>query len=62
MKDICFFIEVTGESIGLWIMVNVTEYDNGFCHEGKVIRKYTGWIKALDDSGMPEIWYWPRGC
>jgi hypothetical protein len=55
------------ESNGLWTKVKVIKRIEEPC-TGKLSDKenveYTieGWIKIVDDNGLPNLWYYPRGC
>lgn len=63
LKGDAFIITLTGTFEGLWAEVNVTEYTEHPCLEGRLTgRKWTGWLKLLDNQGFPNIWYHPSGC
>ncbi|MFC1887441.1 hypothetical protein ACFLYK_01385 [Candidatus Cloacimonadota bacterium] len=58
-----FEIKLTGKTKGLWAEVVVEEYDSHICvGDHNLLNKYEGWIKFLNDSGYPNIWYYTRGC
>lgn len=58
-------ISLTKETKGLWVKVSVKEYKEHPClAEGDlvILNTYEGWIKLLDDSGEPNVYYYARGC
>ena len=63
MKGETFLIKLTGKTNGNWAEVKVSEMDippcDGDAHE---VNTYSGWIKAIDDKGFPNIWYNVVGC
>ncbi|MBN1897853.1 MAG: hypothetical protein JW827_03665 [Spirochaetes bacterium] len=63
MKDSSYQIRFTGKIKGMWMQVNIELYNStaGPC-EGELIKKYKGWVKAIDDKGYPNIWFWADGC
>ena len=63
MRGDLFSIQLTGTTQGLWAEVKVEQYDVHPCEgDSKTLNSWTGWIKLLDDSGYPNIWYYPSGC
>lgn len=58
-----FEIEPTGKSEGLWAEVIIKKYDSDYCEEPhNLIDTYKGWMKMVDDSGYPNVWFYTRGC
>lgn len=57
-------ITPTGQKKGLWLEVNVVRYDVHFCTDGQghIAERWKGWLKAVDDEGYPNLWYYTRGC
>ncbi len=57
-------ITPTGQKKGLWLEVDVVRYDVHFCAdgEGHIADRWKGWLKAVDDQGYPNLWYYTRGC
>ncbi|MFK7926209.1 MAG: hypothetical protein AB8H47_29945 [Bacteroidia bacterium] len=64
VKGDLYRIQLTGKTaLGLWAEVNVEEYNKHPCDDGELTgKKWTGWIKVLDDTGYPNIWFDTRGC
>ena len=63
MKGDLFFINLTGERKGNWMKAKVEQRDVHPCEgNDQLINTFTGWFKALDDKGFPNIWYYTRGC
>jgi len=55
-------VKFTGKINGLWAEVAVEQYDkHPLMEDGKIINKRTGWIKAIDEKGRPQIWFYTRG-
>ena len=59
IKRELFKINLTGQTKGLWMQVNVTRVSPDCLKE---FEQYQGWIKALDDKGFPNIWSANSGC
>jgi hypothetical protein len=58
-----YLIHLTGARKGFWMEAIVEYWPEHPCNGGESATKnYTGWIKALDDKGFPNIWYFTRGC
>lgn len=58
-----YLIKLTGKREGFWMEAKVEYWTEHPCNGGEAATKtYTGWIKALDDKGFPNIWYFTRGC
>ena len=57
-------ITPTGKKKGLWLEVDVVRYDVHFCTDGQahIAEHWKGWLKAVDDQGYPNLWYYTRGC
>jgi len=62
-----FEIKLLPQSQGNWNKVKVTKYQEHPC-KGNLTKEENieyileGWIKTVDDSGTPNVWYYPRGC
>ena len=61
-------ISPTNEHIGLWTKVNVIIMKKHPCNETNlmteeenIVEKLEGWIKILDDDGLPNVWRY-KGC
>ncbi len=62
-----FEIKLLPQSKGNWNKVKVIKYQEHPCKGNLTKEENTeyileGWIKTIDDSGTPNIWYYPRGC
>ena len=57
-------ITPTGQKKGLWLEVDVVRYDVHICADGQghIAERWRGWLKAIDDQGYPNLWYYTRGC
>ena len=60
-------ISPTKEHKGLWTKVKVTISKEHPCgtdltEEKNIIEELEGWIKTVDDNGLPNLWYYSRGC
>lgn len=56
-------LHFTGKSKGAWMEVKAELWPLHPCEGGeKASKTYTGWIKALDDKGFPNVWFDTRGC
>jgi hypothetical protein len=52
---------------GAWMKVKVKKYREHPCEsdlpQEKIVEYETeGWVKIVDDSGLPNVTYYPRGC
>jgi hypothetical protein len=59
-----FEIIFTGKTKGQWAEVEVRKYrsvEEVGTENGKVIKKYEGWIRAIDKKGEPAVWFYTRG-
>jgi hypothetical protein len=50
-----------------WVKVKVIKYKEHPCigelsPEELIEEKFEGWIKLIDDNGLPNVWYYSRGC
>ena len=57
----------TGEHKGQWSKVKVIKYKKHPCEGGEpgeenIEFELEGWVKAIDDSGSPNVWHFTRGC
>jgi hypothetical protein len=60
-------ISPTTEFNGLWTSVKVIISKENPCvtdvtDEENTIEELEGWIKIVDDNGLPNLWYYSRGC
>jgi hypothetical protein len=57
-------IVLTGEHQGAWSKVKVIKLSEDRCLGGEEIEgsALEGWIKAIDDEGWSNIWYYAKGC
>ncbi|MEO9075800.1 MAG: hypothetical protein ABI263_00745 [Gelidibacter sp.] len=60
-------ISPTNQHSGLWTKVKVTISKEHPCvtdlsEEENFIEELEGWIKIMDDNGIPNVWYYSRGC
>ncbi len=62
-----FEIKLQKEAQGNWNKVKVIKYQEHPCkgnltNEKNIEYILEGWIKTIDDSGTPNVWYYARGC
>lgn len=62
-----FEIHLKKEIQGNWNKVKVIKYQEHPCKgnlskEENIEYILEGWIKTIDDSGTPNVWYYSRGC
>lgn len=62
-----FEIKLTGETSGQWAKVRIKKYKDHPCNtspDEKDNLEYIseGWLKVLNDTGVPNIWHYTRGC
>ncbi|NQW36152.1 MAG: hypothetical protein HQ471_04010 [Flavobacteriales bacterium] len=62
-----FEIKLQKEAEGNWNKVKVIKYQEHPCkgnltNEKNIEYILEGWIKTIDDSGTPNVWYYARGC
>ncbi len=66
LKGPLYGIVLTGNTEGSWAEATVSRYSTNPCKSSgltpKAIETQSGWLKVIDDGGMPNIWYFPRGC
>ena len=60
-------ITPTEQIEGNWVKVKVTKYKEHPCVSALdpkelVEDKFEGWIKLVGDNGLPNVWYYSRGC
>jgi hypothetical protein len=60
-------ISPTNEHIGLWTKVKVIIMKEHPCEtelteEENIEEILEGWIKIIDDNGLPNVWNYSRGC
>ncbi|MGK7392215.1 MAG: SH3 domain-containing protein [Candidatus Cyclobacteriaceae bacterium M2_1C_046] len=61
-----FQITPTKETKGNWVKVLVKKFKehpcvNGF-DEDLIQYELEGWVKIVDDKGLPNVWFYSRGC
>jgi hypothetical protein len=66
-KGDLFEITPTEQSEGNWVKVKVINYIEHPCVSGMnqdelIEEKFEGWIKLIDENGLPNVWYYSRGC
>lgn len=63
-KEFYHQLQMTGNFQGNWAEVEVSIYESmdARCRSKQVEKKLKGWIKYLDDSGYPNIYYIPTPC
>jgi hypothetical protein len=62
-----FEIIPTEQTEGNWVKVKVIKYKEHPCiselNQNELIEeKFEGWLKLIDDNGLPNVWYYSRGC
>jgi hypothetical protein len=62
-----FEISPTHEHNGLWTKVKVIKRKEHPCEstlsdKDNIEYELSGWVKIVDDSGTPNVWYNARGC
>ena len=63
MNSTNYDIAVTGNSNGNWLEVQVRKRKFPYCEGDESINEVKkGWIKAIDNSGFPNIYFYPKGC
>lgn len=63
IKEDRFLIKLTGNQEQKWFEVEIEEYEQHPCSgEKKLIQVWKGWIKAINDDEIPNLWYYTRGC
>ncbi|HNW70012.1 MAG TPA: hypothetical protein PKI01_06395 [Bacteroidales bacterium] len=67
LKGDCFMIRLTGTIEGFWAEAEVKKYAARPCKSADLSSLspdvvMNGWIKILDDSGVPNIWFHVNGC
>ncbi len=67
LKGDLFEITPTEQALGNWVKVNVTKYKEHPCssdlsQEELIEYKLEGWLKLVDHNGLPNVWYYSRGC
>lgn len=60
-------ITLTDEYKGLWNKVTVIIRKEHPCNsslpeEENITEELEGWVKLIDDSGTPNVWFYVRGC
>ncbi|OQX08064.1 MAG: hypothetical protein BWK76_24040 [Desulfobulbaceae bacterium A2] len=56
--EVVAFSEIAGH---LWVQVRILETDS--CSEERTgVVSVTGWMPFYDADGMPQIWFYSRGC
>lgn len=67
LKGDYYLVNLTGKTEGLWAEVIVKKYNFLPCKAKdintlKPVSEQSGWIKIVDDSGTPNIWFHTHGC
>lgn len=67
LKGDLFEISPTGQMQGAWAKVKVKKYKEHPCVsdlEQDELTEYEleGWIKIVTDEGLPNVWFYARGC
>jgi len=67
LKGDHFIIRLTGNTDGLWAEAEVRKYGTRPCKSADVASLtpdaiMKGWVKILDDTGVPNIWFHINGC
>jgi len=67
LKGDLYEITPYNESVGLWTKVKIKKYKEHPCSSNlneteNVEFEIVGWIKIVDDSGVPNLWFYARGC
>ena len=57
-----FVIKIIGPWKGSWVYIEIAHYSkyDMVPSESDLLHRYRGWIKALDDKGFPNIWFFTR--
>lgn len=56
------YMKMTGKTSENWAEVEVNIYRNYCSSKKELIKTYTGWIKVVDDNGLPNIFSVPSPC
>lgn len=67
LKSDYYYIKLSGTTEGMWAEAEVIKYDTRPCKSKdpaslKAGSKISGWIKIIDDTGVPNIWFHCNGC
>jgi hypothetical protein len=65
LKGNHYAITLSGNTEGSWAEASVSYYAVPPCKGNQKVaasKVMQGWIKVIDDAGMPNIWYYPQGC
>lgn len=67
LKDDVFEIKLTNQKEGQWCKVKVVKYrehpcDSSLSETENLEYEIEGWIKLIDDQGLPNIYNYARGC
>lgn len=67
LKGDLYEIIPTEQSQTNWVKVKVKKYKEHPCESGLnedelIEENYKGWIELVEDNGMPNVWYYSRGC
>lgn len=54
-------MKMTGKTKSKWAEVEVRIY-NSYCKNKELVRTVIGWVKVIDDSGVPNIFSVPTPC
>lgn len=67
VKGDLFQLKLSKTIAGNWCRVEIIKYREHPCEtnleeKDNIELRYSGWAKIIDDSGMPNIWNYTRGC
>ena len=47
--------------VGSYFKVRIISPSN-LCSEASIFKEFIGFVKILDERGLPNLWFFPRGC
>ena len=67
LKGDLFEITPTEQTVNNWVKVKVIKYKEHPCvselNQNDLIEaKFEGWIILVNENGIPNVWYYSRGC
>ncbi|MBT32565.1 MAG: hypothetical protein CMO01_23120 [Thalassobius sp.] len=67
MSGDLYEITPLNENKGLWTRVKVVKYkehpcENSLSEDENIEFEIEGWVKIIDESGLPNVWFYSRGC
>ncbi len=58
-----FLILLSGKTDGIWAEAEVEEYDKDYyAGDAQIIRRFKGWIQAIDEQKKHAVWFYTRGA